>query len=139
MVKGITRQVVVVKGGDPAMFEQAIFLVKDGVLSQGGVSEEALLTQARQACARERTPWQRWREKLTWAACGAALPASCGLSSASCDHIWPEKINTPLLGMQALRSKQWGFSLIPEKRPPPLSPPPAFPGGRWDRQCGRVW
>ena len=73
MVKGITRQVVVVKGGDPAMFEQAIFLVKDGVLSQGGVSEEALLTQARQACARERPPWQRWREKLTWAACGAGV------------------------------------------------------------------
>ena len=49
MVKGITRQVVVVKGGDPAMFEQAIFLVRDDVLAQGGVTEEALLEEARKA------------------------------------------------------------------------------------------
>ncbi len=71
MVKGITRQVVVVKGSDPAMFEQAIFLVRDDVLAQGGVTEEALLEEARKACG-PRSPLLRaiWGRML-WAACGA--------------------------------------------------------------------
>ena len=43
MVKGTTRQVVVVKGPDPKLFDQAIFLVRDDVVLDGGVTEEALL------------------------------------------------------------------------------------------------
>ena len=53
MVRGITRQVVVVKGPDPKVFDQAIFLVRDDVLAQGGVTEEVLLRQAREACAQK--------------------------------------------------------------------------------------
>ena len=43
MVKGISRQVIVVHSPDPGLFEQAIFILKDG---QEGVSEELLLREA---------------------------------------------------------------------------------------------
>ncbi len=71
MVKGITRQVVVVKGPDPKLFEQAIFLVREDALSGGGVSEEALLQQARAACAAPKAP-PVWRQRLQWLAIGAS-------------------------------------------------------------------
>lgn len=70
MVRGITRQVVVVKGPDPKIFDQAIFLVRDDVLAQGGVTEEALLQQAREACVRKQ-PSLSLLPKLLWAAGGA--------------------------------------------------------------------
>ena len=44
MVKGISRQVIVVHSPDPQMFEQAIFILKDG---QQGVSDDALLKEAK--------------------------------------------------------------------------------------------
>ena len=44
MVKGISRQVIVVHSPDPKLFEQAIFILKDG---QQGVTDEALLKEAR--------------------------------------------------------------------------------------------
>ena len=47
MVKGVTRQVVVVRSPDPELFEQAIFIVRgDGTHS---ISEEEVLEQARRA------------------------------------------------------------------------------------------
>lgn len=71
MVKGITRQVVVVQGGDPAMFEQAIFLVRDDVVAQGGITEEALLEEARRTCNPTASLWARLRNRLLWAGSGA--------------------------------------------------------------------
>ena len=56
MVKGTTRQVIVVKGADKTLFDQAIFLVRDDVLSSGGVTEEKLLQQARTACKERSSP-----------------------------------------------------------------------------------
>ena len=82
MVKGITRQVVVVQGGDPAMFEQAIFLVRDDLVSQGGVSEEALLEEARRACSLRLTLWARIRDRLLWAGCGAGAMGALWLAAA---------------------------------------------------------
>ncbi len=35
MVKGISRQVIVVQGPEPKLFEQAIFILKDEAVSQG--------------------------------------------------------------------------------------------------------
>lgn len=43
MIKGISRQVIVVHSPDPELFDQAIFILKDG---QTGVSEELLLKEA---------------------------------------------------------------------------------------------
>lgn len=71
MVKGITRQVVVVKGPDPKVFEQAIFLVREEALADGGVSEETLLQQARQACCKKDAGPRVWLPRLGWTAAGA--------------------------------------------------------------------
>lgn len=46
MVKGISRQVIVVHSPDPQLFEQAIFILKDNA-AQEGVSDEALLKEAK--------------------------------------------------------------------------------------------
>ena len=46
MVKGISRQVIVVQSPDPEMFEQAIFILKDEAIGKSGVTEEMLLREA---------------------------------------------------------------------------------------------
>ncbi len=43
MVKGITRQVIMVDSPDPSVFEKAIFILKDGKIS---VSYEEILREA---------------------------------------------------------------------------------------------
>ena len=48
MVKGMTRQVVVVRAPDQRLFEQAIFLLRPDAQTEG-VSDTELLRQARQA------------------------------------------------------------------------------------------
>lgn len=48
MVKGISRQVIVVHSPDPKLFEQAIFILKEDA-AQSGVTDEALLKEAEQA------------------------------------------------------------------------------------------
>ena len=45
MVKGISRQVIMVHSPDPQLFEQAIFILKDEAVEKG-VTEEALLKEA---------------------------------------------------------------------------------------------
>ena len=47
MVKGISKQVIVVQSPDPQLFEQAIFILREDALKHGGVSEEALLKEAK--------------------------------------------------------------------------------------------
>ncbi|MFI3254248.1 MAG: translation initiation factor 2 [Eubacteriales bacterium] len=46
MVKGSSRQVILVKSPEETMFEQAIFLVKEDALAGSGVSTESVLAQA---------------------------------------------------------------------------------------------
>ena len=45
MVKGISRQVILVHSPDPKLFEQAIFILKDEAVEKG-ITEEALLKEA---------------------------------------------------------------------------------------------
>ena len=47
MVKGTTRQVLVVRPQESDLFEQAIFLLREEALEQHGVTEQALLEEAR--------------------------------------------------------------------------------------------
>ena len=49
MVKGITRQVILVKSPDPKLFEEAIFIVKEEAMNQEGVTAEQVIRQARRA------------------------------------------------------------------------------------------
>ena len=64
MVKGISRQVVVVRAPDTKLFEQAIFLIRDGALPRQGVTEEDILREANaaaEACLQrqDRPFWKR--------------------------------------------------------------------------------
>ena len=73
MVKGISRQVIVVHSPDPKLFEQAIFILKDDVIG-GGVTEETLLREAKRLI---NDPTARRKRRLSayglvWA-CGGAI------------------------------------------------------------------
>ena len=48
MVKGISRQVIVVQSPEPKMFEQAIFILKDEAVGEG-ITDDVLLKEAQQA------------------------------------------------------------------------------------------
>ena len=47
MVKGISRQVIVVDAPEPKLFDQAIFILKDDALGEG-ITDDALLKEAQQ-------------------------------------------------------------------------------------------
>ena len=47
MVKGVSRQVIVVKSPDPKLFEEAIFILRDNAVGQDGVTEQELLREAK--------------------------------------------------------------------------------------------
>ena len=71
MVKGVSRQVIVVHSPDPKLFDQAIFILKDEAVQQG-ISEEALMKEAQQVI---RGPYKKPKLYLygpVWA-CGGAL------------------------------------------------------------------
>lgn len=71
MVKGISRQVIVVHSPDPKLFEQAIFILKDEAV-ENGITEEALLQEAQSAIR----PQMRSRKLRYYGpvwACGGAM------------------------------------------------------------------
>ena len=80
MVKGITRQVIVVKGPDQKLFDQAIFLVREDALTDGEITEEALLKEAKIVC-KSTDSKQIYLKKLLWAACGAIITGGIWLIS----------------------------------------------------------
>ena len=67
MVKGVSRQVIVVHSPDPKLFDQAIFILKEDAVGQG-ITEEALLKEAKQII---RGPVKKLYGPV-WA-CGGAL------------------------------------------------------------------
>lgn len=50
MVKGISRQVIVVRSPEEKLFDQAIFILRDDV-PRDGITDEMLLKEARKAAA----------------------------------------------------------------------------------------
>lgn len=73
MVKGISRQVIVVHSPDPKLFDQAIFILKEDA-AENGVTDEALLKEAEQAIRMgERIPQKRkiYYYGAFWASVGA--------------------------------------------------------------------
>lgn len=75
MVKGISRQVIVVQSPEPKLFEQAIFILRDDALKEG-VTDDALLKEAQQIL-RSGDGKQKKRHLYlygaVWAAGGAVL------------------------------------------------------------------
>ena len=78
MVKGISKQVIVVQSPDPKLFEQAIFIVKDDV---HGVTDEELLKQAKKALHSTKAERKRSFGPL-WAFGGAAATGILWLLTA---------------------------------------------------------
>ena len=75
MVKGISRQVIVVQSPEPKMFEQAIFILKDDAVGEG-ITDDALLKEARQAIRTYDKPSRKRHLYLygaVWATGGALL------------------------------------------------------------------
>ena len=73
MVKGISRQVIVVHAPEPKLFEQAIFILKEDAVGEG-ISDDALLKEAQNAI-REGKGKKRhlYLYGAVWAAGGALL------------------------------------------------------------------
>ena len=71
MVKGISRQVIVVHGPDPKLFEQAIFILKEDAVGEG-ITEEMLMKQAKQAIRQNPEKSRVWLYGPIWA-CGGAF------------------------------------------------------------------
>lgn len=82
MVKGVSKQVIVVHSPDPKLFEQAIFILKEDVK---GVTDEQLLKEANRALHRtgEMSKWRLlWQFGPAWACSGAILTAAIWLLTA---------------------------------------------------------
>lgn len=74
MVKGNSRQVIVVNAPDQKLFEQAIFILKDGAVGTEGVTDEALLKEAKRYIHDSHKQKRRLRYYgPVWAAGGAAV------------------------------------------------------------------
>ena len=83
MVKGISRQVIVVDAPEPKLFEQAIFILKDNMGE--GVTDELLLKEARQVIHGSDSMERRRHIYLYgafWAAAGALLTGLAWLLTA---------------------------------------------------------
>ena len=80
MVKGISRQVIVVQSPDQKLFEQAIFILKEG---QQPVTDEALLQEAKRLMGQPKRPAKRRLMYYgpAWACGGALLTAAVWLLS----------------------------------------------------------
>ncbi len=80
MVKGNSRQVIVVHNPDPKLFEQAIFILKDEAIAQG-LTDELLLKEARRAIHGPENG-RKYPIGPIWAACGAAVTGLLWLVTA---------------------------------------------------------
>jgi hypothetical protein len=81
VVKGISRQVIVVHSPDPKLFEQAIFILREDTKN---VTDEMLLKQAKQAIrgpVREAKK-HRWLGCVGWSCMGAGMTAVLWLLSS---------------------------------------------------------
>ncbi len=71
MVKGISRQVIVMQSPDKQLFDQAIFILREDAVGKGGVTDDVLLKEARRLLGSTKSKHQRISGPA-WA-CGGAL------------------------------------------------------------------
>ena len=83
MVKGISRQVILVQSPDQKLFEQAIFILKEDALHGDGVTDEALLKEANRLIRNDRIEKKRklYLYGPVWAAGGAIVTAAVWAAS----------------------------------------------------------
>ena len=74
MVKGTSRQVIVVHAPEEKLFDQAIFILRDSAVGEGGISDEALLREARGYLDPPYRLKRKWNNSgPLWGAAGAGL------------------------------------------------------------------
>ena len=78
MVKGVSKQVLVVQGAEPKLFEQAIFILKDDAPT---VTEDALLKEAHRIMQTENPKRKLWHYGAFWSALGAAATGLAWLAT----------------------------------------------------------
>lgn len=101
MVKGITRQVILVKSPDPKLFEEAIFIVKEEALAREGVSADQVLRQARQAAdgyLKGSRAWDRRLGRFAGLAGPCWLQGCCGGSADPAGSCWWRSTSAAISG-----------------------------------------
>ncbi|MDE6108277.1 MAG: translation initiation factor 2 [Oscillospiraceae bacterium] len=77
MIKGINRRVIVVKAPDRRFFEEAIFIVREDILGQGGVTADQVVEEARRVAdgyvKKNKRTWKERLIALGYMAIGAVL------------------------------------------------------------------
>lgn len=81
MVKGVSRQVIVVHSPGEALFDQAIFILKEDKPGDG-VTDEQLLKEAKQILRESGTGGKLWDRGPLWACGGAVFTALLWLATA---------------------------------------------------------
>ena len=74
MVKGTSRQVIVVHAPEEKLFDQAIFILRENAVGEGGISDETLLREAKgylQVSGKHRNKWLH--NGPVWGAAGAGV------------------------------------------------------------------
>ncbi len=80
MVKGVSRRVIVIKSPNLHLFDEAIFIVKEDALREGGVTGDEIIKQAQEVAdqyVRQHLN-RRWLSRIpapAFAAFGAAFTA----------------------------------------------------------------
>ena len=73
MVKGVSKQVIVLHSPEQAMFEQAIFILKEDAVGREGITDDALLDEAKKLIRSGQQGSKRpWHYGPLWACGGAA-------------------------------------------------------------------
>ena len=80
MVKGISKQVILVRPPEPRLFEQAIFILREGAEPKDA-TEEALLKEARIAASYPRAEKKQKMQCVLCCAGGAAVTSVLWLIS----------------------------------------------------------
>ena len=79
MVKGISRQVIVVHSPDPKLFEQAIFILRADAVGREGVTDAALLKEAKRLIGNRRAKKIQTVPGVAWSLIGAMVTAAIWL------------------------------------------------------------
>ena len=82
MVKGTSRQVIVVHAPEEKLFDQAIFILRENVIGDGGITDEVLLREARGYLEVQDRRRKKWLHNgPVWGAVGAAVTGGIWLLS----------------------------------------------------------
>lgn len=71
MVKGISRQVIVLHSGEQSLFEQAIFILNDKAVCGDGITDAQLLREAGRLMGNQKKRKKGCMRDIIWAGIGA--------------------------------------------------------------------